>query len=251
MRAAAGVMALIGAAIGLLLTPVELVLLLRLTRDLVPAVLTAGMLMTALAQLVLYGLGGVGLLARKRFGPPTAIGGCCAAVAWIAFRVVDAVVLDSGIGPLLIFVYCVGLPALAVLALTIVSRERSVVEPATAPIPMSIPASISGPASVETPRRSFDAPPPADDQTALVRMFAGCAAVAAVIGVVGIIAAFAPVSTDFQLPSVPGMPQRSGPTNQTGPPSGLPSVPSTVPTFPSLPSDFPSLPSFPTFPTAG
>jgi hypothetical protein len=210
-------------------------------------VLTAGMLMTALAQLVLYALGAVGLLARKRFGPPAAIAACCAAVAWIALRVTDAVVLDSGLGPLLIFVYCVGLPALAVLALTIVSRERSVVEPATAPIPTPIP----GPVPVEPPRRSFDAPP-ADDQSSLVRMFAGCAAVAAVIGVVGIVAAFAPVSTDFQLPSVPGMPQRSGPTVHTGPsapslPSGLPSLP----TFPSLPSDFSSLPSFPTFPTGG
>lgn len=250
MRAAAGIVALIGAAIGLLLTPVELVLLLRLTRDLVPAVLTAGMLMTALAQLVLYALGGVGLLARKRVGPPAAIAGCCAAVAWIVLRVADAVVLDSGLGPLLIFVYLVGLPALAVLALTIVSRERSVVEPATAPIPGPIP----GPAPVQPPRRSSNVPPPADDQSSLVRMFAGCAAVAAVIGVVGIVAAFAPVSTDFQLPTVPGMPQRSGPTSQTGPssPPSLPSgLPSNLPTFPSLPSDFPSLPSFPTLPTGG
>lgn len=230
MRTAAGILALIGAAFALLLTPVQLTLLVGHHSQ---VELNAGMFVFALAQLVLYVLGGVGLLARKRFGPPLALSACAVAFAWIALRMVDMVVEKSGLGPLLVFVYCIGLPALAVLALTVASRERAAGE--------SIPA------------QPFKVPPvPTDQQSSLVRLFAGCAVIAAVIGVLGVVAACSPPSTDVPLPSIPGMPPRSGPTVQTGPSSmsGLPSDPGLPSEFPSVPS-LPSFPTFPTFPTGG
>src|SRR5262249_13263933 len=73
LRTSAGVVALIGALFALLMTVSELSLLDRPYRDVLTVVLIAGMFVAALAQLALYVLGGVGLLARKRFGPPAAI----------------------------------------------------------------------------------------------------------------------------------------------------------------------------------